>query len=45
MDEVYSGPLAPLITKAIPDLTDSFAQFADGLKAAAEGAPVARGGS
>lgn len=36
MEEVFSGPLAPLITKAIPDMTDSFAQFADGLKAAAE---------
>ena len=36
MEEVYSGPLAPLITRAIPDLTDSFAQFAEGLKAAAE---------
>jgi uncharacterized protein YndB with AHSA1/START domain len=36
MEEVYSGPLAPLITRAIPDLTDSFAQFADGLKAASE---------
>jgi hypothetical protein len=37
MEEVYSGPLAPLIIKAIPDLDPSFAQFADGLKAAAEG--------
>ena len=37
MDEVYSGLMAPLITKSIPDMTDSFAQFADGLKAAAEG--------
>jgi hypothetical protein len=36
MEEVYSGPLAPLITRAIPDLTDSFAQFAEGLRAAAE---------
>lgn len=36
MQEVFSGPLAPLITKSIPDMTDSFAQFADGLKAAAE---------
>jgi hypothetical protein len=36
MEEVFSGPLAPLITKAIPDLTDSFEQFAMGLKAAAE---------
>jgi uncharacterized protein YndB with AHSA1/START domain len=36
MEEVYSGPLAPLISKAIPDLTKSFDQFADGLKQAAE---------
>ena len=36
MEEVYSGPLAPLITKSIPDLTASFGQFADGLKSAAE---------
>jgi hypothetical protein len=38
MEEVYSGLLAPLITKAIPDLSDSFTEFADGLKAAAESA-------
>ena len=38
MAEVYSGPLAPLVTKAIPDLTESFAEFADGLKAASEAA-------
>jgi hypothetical protein len=36
MEEVFSGPLAGLITKAIPDLTESFEKFADGLKAAAE---------
>jgi hypothetical protein len=36
MEELYSGPLAPLITRAIPDLSESFGQFADGLKAAAE---------
>ena len=36
MEEVYSGPLAPLITRAIPDLTDSFVRFAEGLKAASE---------
>jgi uncharacterized protein YndB with AHSA1/START domain len=40
MEEVYSGPLAPLITKAIPDLTESFDQFADGLKQAAETDPA-----
>lgn len=37
MAEVFSGPLAPLITKAIPDMTESFEMFADGLKTAAEG--------
>ncbi|MGD2100738.1 MAG: SRPBCC domain-containing protein [Acidimicrobiia bacterium] len=36
MEEVYSGLMAPLITKSIPDMTDSFDQFADGLKEAAE---------
>jgi hypothetical protein len=36
MTEVFSGPLSGLITKAIPDMTESFTQFADGLKAAAE---------
>lgn len=36
MEEVYSGLMAPLITKSIPDMTDSFHQFADGLKRAAE---------
>jgi hypothetical protein len=36
MEEVYSGPLEPMISKSIPDLTESFEQFADGLKAAAE---------
>ncbi|MEM8924240.1 MAG: SRPBCC domain-containing protein [Actinomycetota bacterium] len=38
MTEVYTGPMAPLITKAIPDMTDNFAEFADGLKKAAEAA-------
>ena len=37
MEEVYTGLLAPLITKSIPDMTESFEQFADGLKSAAEG--------
>jgi uncharacterized protein YndB with AHSA1/START domain len=36
MTEEFTGPLARLITKAIPDMTDSFNQFADGLKTAAE---------
>ncbi len=38
MTEEYTGLLAPLITKTIPDMTESFEQFADGLKAAAEAA-------
>ena len=37
MEEVFSGPMAPMITKAIPDLTPSFEQWADGLKKASEG--------
>lgn len=36
MVESFTGPLAGLITKAIPDLTESFDAFADGLKSAAE---------
>lgn len=38
MEEVYTGLLAPLITKSIPDMTDSFEEFATGLKTAAESA-------
>ncbi len=38
MTEEFSGPLSGLITKMIPDMTDSFDQFANGLKAAAEAA-------
>ncbi|MEM7273991.1 MAG: SRPBCC domain-containing protein [Actinomycetota bacterium] len=37
MTEEYTGLLAGLITKSIPDMTDSFAEFAAGLKEAAEG--------
>ena len=36
MEESYSGLLSGLISKSIPDMTESFGQFADGLKAAAE---------
>lgn len=36
MVEEYTGLLAGLITKSIPDMSDSFDQFADGLKQAAE---------
>jgi hypothetical protein len=37
MREEYSGPLAPLIGRSIPDLGPSFEQFATGLKRHAEG--------
>jgi hypothetical protein len=36
MVEEFTGPLAALVTKAIPDLTESFATFADSLRTAAE---------
>ncbi len=36
MSEVYTGLLSGLIFKSIPDLNDSFKQFANSLKAAAE---------
>jgi hypothetical protein len=36
MEEVYSGLMAPMITKSIPDMTESFELFADGLKNEAE---------
>lgn len=36
MTEQFSGLLSGLITRAIPDLTDSFNLFADSLKSAAE---------
>ena len=36
MEEVFSGPLVGMIWKRMPDLTASFEQFADGLKARAE---------
>lgn len=38
MEEVYSGLLEPLISKSIPDMSQSFEDFADGLKRAAESA-------
>ena len=40
MSEVYTGLLSGLIFKSIPDLTDSFKQFADGLRIASERAPA-----
>ena len=39
MVEEFTGPLAALITRAIPDLTHSFTTFADSLKTAAEATP------
>ncbi len=38
MREEYTGPLAPLITRSIPDLGPSFEQFVGGLKRRAEDA-------
>ncbi len=40
MTEEFSGLLSGLITRAIPDLTDSFNLFADSLKSAAEVNPA-----
>ena len=37
MREEFTGPLAGLIGRSIPDLTASFERFADGLRAMAEG--------
>lgn len=36
MEEVFSGPMEPMISKSIPDMSESFEQFAEGLKTAAE---------
>jgi uncharacterized protein YndB with AHSA1/START domain len=36
MEEVYTGLMAPLIPKSIPDMTESFDKVADGLKSAVE---------
>lgn len=38
MTEEYTGLMAPLITKSIPDMTQSFNEFAAGLKTGAEAA-------
>jgi hypothetical protein len=40
MTEEFTGPLAGVFTRAIPDMTKSFNLFADSLKSAAE-APLA----
>ena len=36
MREEFTGPLLPLIWRSMPDMNDSFSQFAQGLKARAE---------
>jgi hypothetical protein len=36
MDEVYTGPMAGMVTRSIPDLQPSFDEFAQCLKARAE---------
>ena len=36
MQEVFSGLMSPLIVRSMPDLTESFEQFATSLKAKAE---------
>lgn len=36
MREVFSGPMLALIGKSLPDMTEPFQKFADGLKAKAE---------
>ena len=40
MEEVYSGPLASMVTRSIPDLAPSFEEFARCLKTAAEASAV-----
>jgi hypothetical protein len=38
LEEVFTGPLLPLIGRSIPDMSDAFQGFVDGLRARAEGA-------
>jgi len=38
MDETYTGPMASMVTRSIPDLQPSFDEFAACLKATAESA-------
>lgn len=38
MAEVFGGPLAPLMNRVVPDMTDSFEQFGDAVVAAVRGA-------
>jgi uncharacterized protein YndB with AHSA1/START domain len=42
MTEAFTGLLAGVFTKAIPDLTESFNLFADSLKQAAEAPAIAK---
>lgn len=44
MEEVLSGPLSPLMTRVVPDMTESFALFGDGLRTAAERRATGDGG-
>ncbi len=44
MEESFTGLLAPLISKVVPDLTESFRQWADGLAAATEAASAGPAG-
>ncbi|MEM7442658.1 MAG: SRPBCC domain-containing protein [Pseudomonadota bacterium] len=37
MHEIFSGPMLALFGNSIPDMTEPFAKFAEGLKAKAEG--------
>lgn len=36
MEEVFGGPLEPVVGRFLPDMGPSFAQFGDGVKKAAE---------
>jgi hypothetical protein len=40
MREEYTGPMLSMIWRSMPDLQPSFEQFANGLKARAEGGPT-----
>jgi hypothetical protein len=40
MREEFTGPLLPLIWRSMPDMNDSFRQFASGLKRRVESAPA-----
>jgi hypothetical protein len=36
LEEVFTGPLLPLVGRSIPDMSDAFQGFADGLRVRAE---------